>query len=218
MRVSSAERKSQLIQATVHLMRRDGVQRLNLRAIAEEAGASLAAVHYCFDGKDDLLGHAVEHWLRRMVDIPDVTGAASGAGLGGVAERIADSFWNALEESPDDVLAQIELVTWAVREAPRQRLAQSIYARYEATLGQVFAEAAASSGETLTWDAEDLARAFIVVVDGASLQFMAEPSSVRHKEIFRRLLTLLFSDAVSDAAQERLPSEAVEQGWRHADS
>ena len=52
MRVPAAERKDQLIQATVELMRRDGVQRLNLRAIADEAGASLASVHYCFDGQE----------------------------------------------------------------------------------------------------------------------------------------------------------------------
>src|SRR5690606_2231136 len=104
MRVPATERKEQLIRATVELMRRDGVQTLHLRAIAEQAGSSLAAVHYCFEGKDDLLRHAVEYWLRRMVDLPDVEADSESRGLEGAFDRIAVSFWTALEEDPNDVL------------------------------------------------------------------------------------------------------------------
>jgi AcrR family transcriptional regulator len=158
----------------------------------------LATVHYCFDGKDDLLRHAVEHWVRRMVDIPDVTTTVD-QGLAGVVERIAEAFWTALEDNPEDVLAQIELVTWAVREAPRQDLARTIYQRYETALGDIFAQALGGSGQTLTWEPGDVARAFIAILDGSILQFLAEPTSPRHKVMFRRLLSLLLDAALGGA-------------------
>jgi AcrR family transcriptional regulator len=199
-RVSSAERKDQLIRATVELMRTDGVQNLSLRAIAEQAGASLATVHYCFDGKDDLLVNAVEYWLRRMVDVPELDETAISSGVEEVASRIAEAFWTSLEENPNDVLAQIELVTWAVRESPKKRLARRIYQRYEATLGEIFDDALTTSGQTSTWEARDLARAFIFIVDGASLQYMADPSSPRHRALFERMLTVLLNDVVADEA------------------
>jgi AcrR family transcriptional regulator len=206
MRVSSVERKEQLINATIELMRRDGIERLNLRAIADEAGASLATVHYCFDGKDDLLRHAVEHWVRRMVDIPDVTDETAQQGLALVADRIADAFWTALEENPDDVLAQIELVTWAVRESPKQALARTIYQRYETALGDIFADALARSAQASTWEPSDLARAFIAILDGSILQYLAEPTSPSHRVMFRRLLSLLLTAAVPDSAPVMRPS------------
>lgn len=195
MRVPAAVRKEHLIRATIELMRRDGVQRLNLRAIAEEAGASLASVHYCFDGKDDLLQHAVEYWLKRMVEIPDADVEGS-SGLEAAIDRIAVAFWTALEENPNDVLAQIELVTWAVREAPRLDLARSIYRRYEEAVSGVFTKAMADAGQSASWDMGDFARAFIMIVDGASLQYMADPASDRHRRTFHRLLRLTAQDAL----------------------
>lgn len=197
MRISSAERKEQLIKATVALMRSHGVQRLNLRAIAAEAGASLASVHYCFDDKDDLFSHAVEHWLRRMVDIPDISGNTSEPlGLVKTVMRIADVYWTGLVDDPLDVLGQIELVLWAARQAPSDALAQKIYARYMATLGEIFANAVDAAGEKSTWDPEDLARTFIALVDGASLQFIADPTADGHRERFFRALRLVLADAV----------------------
>ena len=198
MHVPATERKDQLIRATVELMRRDGVQRLNLRAIAEEAGASLAAVHYCFDGKDDLLRHAVEYWLQRMVELPEVDTEA-GVGLEAAIDRIAGAFWTALEENPHDVLAQIELVAWSVREAPRLDLAESIYRRYEEALADVFTKALADAGQDVSWDMGDFARAFVMIVDGASLQYMADPGSDRHRRTFHRLLLLSAQDALKQS-------------------
>ena len=45
MRVSSSERKEQLIAATVELMRREGVQSVTMRSIAREANAPVSAQH-----------------------------------------------------------------------------------------------------------------------------------------------------------------------------
>src|SRR5690349_13707187 len=65
-RVSLADRREQLIDATILVMRRDGVRSVTMRAVAAEAKAPLAAVHYCFDAKEALLEAAIRRWLRMM--------------------------------------------------------------------------------------------------------------------------------------------------------
>ena len=212
MRISSAERKQHLIKATVALMRAKGVQSLNLRAIATEAGASLATVYYCFDSKEDLLSNAVEYWLRRMVEIPDTAKTNKGPlGLVKTVLRIAEEYWTNLVNDPQDVLGQIELVLWAVRQSSSDALAKRIYERYMATLGDIFTNAVAVSGETSTWDPQELARAFISLVDGASLQFIADPTATGHRERFFRALLLILADSV-DSDRKGREGELGEEG------
>src|ERR1700716_3308777 len=54
-RVQAKVRREQLIDAAVRVAARDGVASTPPRAIATEAGASLASVHYCFESKQELL-------------------------------------------------------------------------------------------------------------------------------------------------------------------
>ena len=66
MHVPATVRRLQLIEAAVRLMARDGMDGATLRAIAKEAGAPLATVHYCFTDKDELMSAASEHSLKSV--------------------------------------------------------------------------------------------------------------------------------------------------------
>ena len=187
MRIASAERKKQLIAATVELMRRDGIQRLTVRGIAEEAGANLATVSYCFIGKDDLLRHAFDHWLHRMLDVSP-NGSDASQGLTATARRVADAYWKDLEETPADVLAQLEAITWAIREAPQDELARTIYEHSTRELASIFQAALDATGATSTMTAQELASAFLMLIDGASLQYIADPGNPTYRTVFDQLL------------------------------
>lgn len=50
-----AERREQLTQAAMQVMRREGAWALTTRAVAKEAGVPLGSVHYAFDSKMSLL-------------------------------------------------------------------------------------------------------------------------------------------------------------------
>jgi AcrR family transcriptional regulator len=194
MRVPATERRQQLIEAAVQLMARDGVDGANLRAIAKEAGAPLASVHYCFTDKDELMREAVEHWLRSMVgsmaeEVPDQ------AGLRSAMKRIADDYWQALEDDPLNVLAQLELILWAMRGSDHEALARSIYARYEEVLGEIFTRALNSAGEQSSVQVGQLARAFVGIIDAASLQFLADPKSPKPHDLYYLLIDALLSAA-----------------------
>ena len=202
-RISATDRRQQLTDATIELMRRDGVQSVTLRAIAQEANASLATVHYCFTDKDELLRAATERWLKDM--IAHAVQAATDDGLRGAVMGTAHRYWQAIEETPHDVLAQLELVIWAVRNESPNPIAPLIYPGYDVELGQLFRQALENANETCAMGVEALVRAFLVIIDGCSLQFLTQPELSIHRELFFWMMEALLNSAgitsaVSDPA------------------
>ena len=172
-RVSVEDRREQLIDATIQVMRRDGVRSVTMRAVAAEAGASLAAVHYCFEAKEALLEAAIRRWLKIMfTDSIQFPG-----GLRASVRQMVESWWNWLESVPDDVLAQFELALWAVRSEQTRPLAATIYPMYIEEMEAMLADSLKRSGESCQWELERLARAVLAAIDGCSLQFLSDPTS-----------------------------------------
>ncbi|WP_411733407.1 TetR/AcrR family transcriptional regulator [Paeniglutamicibacter sp.] len=186
MRIPANERKEQLIDATIALMQTRGVVALTLRDIAKHAGASLAAVHYCFDDKDELFTAAVERWLKNMMTYAEDVDPSFG--LRSTVNEVARRYWDELEATPSDVLAQIELVVWAARQEGGQELAASIYPGYESGLGALFGKAMETDTHDRLLPPEELARIFIAIIDGCSLQYITQPNLTSHRRLFEFLV------------------------------
>lgn len=193
MRVSSEQRKEQLISATVELMRREGVQSVTIRAIAKEANAPLAAAHYCFSNKEELMEASAEAWFKNLrrfsSEVPERLG------LRQTVEQVAEGYWRALEEDPANILAEIELILWATRNAAVSPLAANIYPAYEAELGHTFSSAAKSSGELCLLDFGTLVRCFLMIFDGAAIQHMTAPGAVDYRAQFFMMVDALLIKA-----------------------
>lgn len=174
-RIPVTDRREQLIDATIQVMRRDGVRSVTMRAVATEANASLAAVHYCFESKNTLLGAAIRRWLRLMIN--DAVNVHVTRGIRSSVQAMLDGYWNAFEATPEDILAQFELALWAVRREKSRDLASTIYPMYIAELKSMLAESLSLGGETCQWDLERLSRALLAVIDGCSLQYLSDPTS-----------------------------------------
>lgn len=54
-----ADRPSQILQAVLALLSRDGISGVSMRAVAREAGVALGLVHYYFDDKTSLIAAAL---------------------------------------------------------------------------------------------------------------------------------------------------------------
>lgn len=193
MRVSAVERKEQLISATVELMRREGVQSVTMRAIAKEANAPLATAHYCFSDKGELMDAAAEAWLKNLNrfsrDVP------VHLGLRKVVEQVAEGYWRSLEEEPTSLLAEIELILWATRNADTSPLASKIYPAYEVELGTMFSSAAQSKGDQCLIGVATLVRSFLMIYDGAALQYMTDPRATDHRAHFFMMVDALLMKA-----------------------
>lgn len=87
-RVKGEARRRQLVDAALGVIERDGVAGLTHRAVAEQAGVSLASTSYHFRGIDDLLMITL---ARATEDLVDVLRAEAGdASLAGLARYLAD--------------------------------------------------------------------------------------------------------------------------------
>lgn len=174
--------------AVIQVMRRDGVQSVTVRVIAAEANASLAAVHYCFADKDDLLDAALDRWLNEMVAGSLVIDADGG--LRACIMGIATAWWKSVEETPLDILAQFDVNVWSIRTGNRTHKGD-IYTRYTMVLGDVFMHAMERAGEQSEMAPVEMARALLVIIDGCSLQYLTHPAAqTGHKELFFRFIEL----------------------------
>ncbi|MGY4544067.1 AcrR family transcriptional regulator [Arthrobacter sp. UYNi723] len=193
MRVSAEDRKEQLISATVELMRREGVQSVTIRAIAKEANAPLATAHYCFSNKEELMEAAAEAWFKNLSrfssDVP------VHLGLRKAVEQVAEGYWRALEEEPESILSEIELILWATRNAAVSPLAGRIYPAYEVELGNMFASAAQNTGEQCLMEFATLVRTFLMIYDGAAIQYMTDPKAADHRAQFFMMIDALLLKA-----------------------
>lgn len=193
MRVSAEERKEQLISATVELMRREGVQSVTIRAIAKEANAPLAAAHYCFNNKDQLMDAAAEAWLKNLSrfssDVP------ASLGLRKAVEKVAEGYWQALEEEPANLLAEIELILWATRNAAVSPLAAKIYPPYVEELGKIFSSAAQNNGDQCLLSFDMLVRSFLIIYDGAVIQYMTDSKAADYRALFFMMIDALLIKA-----------------------
>ena len=174
-------------------MRREGVQSVTMRTIAKEANAPLATAHYCFSNKDELMDAAAEAWLKNLNrfsgDVP------VHLGLRKAVTQVAEGYWRTLEEEPASLLAEIELILWATRNAAVSPLAAKIYPAYEVELGNIFSSAAHIGGDQCLMGFPALVRSFLMIYDGAALQYMTDPKATDHRALFFMMVDALLTKA-----------------------
>jgi AcrR family transcriptional regulator len=73
----SSERQTQILQAAVRVIARDGVRGLRVERLAAEAGVSTALIYYHFKDRGGILRHALDHINERAVRYTDSAPASA---------------------------------------------------------------------------------------------------------------------------------------------
>jgi AcrR family transcriptional regulator len=130
-RVQAKVRREQLIDAAVRVAARDGVAATTTRAVAAEAGASLASVHYCFDSKQELLQEVLISIINELTGdwAPDL---AEGAGVAALVRADLGALWDVVEREPGKQQVTYELTHYALRTEGLEELAHWQYQVYYA--------------------------------------------------------------------------------------
>ncbi|SDW36534.1 transcriptional regulator, TetR family [Arthrobacter sp. cf158] len=186
-RVPAEERRLQFVEAAARVIAQDGLASATTRRIASEADAPLAALHYCFRSKDELL-EEVYNFLSRDYAKALEPVTDPGMGLRHMVGVHARRIWSRMLENPHEQVTTFELLLRRFRvEAEDQPQAllmnRSMYDGWVSSTLELFRGAAEAAGEPVPDNLEDITRLFISGIDGISMQHLADPDEQRSQRL-----------------------------------
>ncbi|WP_309072193.1 TetR family transcriptional regulator [Arthrobacter sp.] len=196
-RVPTAERRLQFVEAAARVIANDGVNAATTRRIAMEAEAPLAALHYCFRNKDELLEEVYNYlsrdYAKTLRPVEDLD-----AGLAHVVRAHAHRVWERMLRLPHEQVTTFELLLRRFRvesddEARALAMNQSMYHGWIVATQELFESAARAAGEEVPTNLELVARLFISGIDGISMQHLADPNPERSRKLVDMLADSIIS-------------------------
>ena len=174
-RVSADERRRQLVAAAFRVIGRDGFAGVTTRRVCAEAGASLAAFHYCFASKQELLAELTTQSMAALLSaqhempLRETVEATLRAGL--------RHYWKTVEDDPNRESVLMALTQHALGDPALDGVAQRQYSAYHATARKSLQRIATGFGVTWAMPVEDVARMLVVVTDGVTLAWLVDRDS-----------------------------------------
>jgi DNA-binding transcriptional regulator YbjK len=158
-------RREQLIEATIALLRRSGADGVTSRAIAAEAEAPLASIHYTFGSLDDLVITAFERLIDE-VSVRIADGIDVAAGYGPCIIAVMDRVAGLLDDERYGVLLRDLNPT-------SDKRVEALEERYYRLAHDLIDAVASARGREPAVPRPQLARLIMAAIDGVVLQFAA---------------------------------------------
>lgn len=170
-RHSAAERRTQLVEAAITLMTREGVRAATTRAVVAEAGTSLSVFHYAFDSKEALLEEVVRALVGRTATLAANAIAAAVAAASPVDRVQAGllAYFAHVRAHPAEHMLTYEVTQHCLRDPELSDVARHQYEHYASTITALIRSVVL--GQDV--DVPVVARYLAVVVDGATADWLA---------------------------------------------
>lgn len=166
--VPAEVRRQQFIEAAVTVIAREGVDGATTRRIAEVAGAPLAALHYVFQTKENLLWAVFEE-LGELLRADFESMEQHSQSLAVEARQLLLSMVAWGIKHPDYSRAQLEIWLWGERN--NREIASDAYSKFIGAWKDIFRGLRGSLPEE---DLESFTRVFTAIIDGLSMQLVTE--------------------------------------------
>ena len=171
--VPTEVRRQQFIEAAITVIARDGVDGATTRRIADEAGAPLATLHYCFQTKENLLWATFER-LAELVRINVEQVTAPGQSTAAMATHLIEEAVRWGLGNPAANRAQVEILLWAQRND--RDFAVRVYDLFiESWKGYL----AGAKNPLPDDELESLVRVVVAMLDGLCLQLFTHGDEKR---------------------------------------
>lgn len=181
--VDHDERREEIAEAAWRVLEREGLSGTDLRGIAREAGFTTGVITHYFGGKSDLMvfafGLVVDRSTARM---------AEACGRAGLLEALAQML-PLDEERRRETRVWLELMGASLTDPG---LARELRQRYRQARETMFPVFRAAVGEAVREDLDELGDELLAVVDGLTVDALADPERYppeRQLELLRRSLT-----------------------------
>ena len=170
-RVPVGERRRQLVAAAFRVIGREGFAAATTRRVCAEAGAPLAAFHYCFDSKQALLVELTEQTLAELVDV-QTEGIVVGEDVAASLRATLREYWATVEADPNRESVLMALTQHALADPKLAGVAEAQYVAYHRTARTVLETIADACGVTWSLPSDQLSRMLIVITDGVTLAWL----------------------------------------------
>jgi DNA-binding transcriptional regulator YbjK len=183
------KRRTEILEATLRLLAREGAAPLTMRAVAAEANVPLTATTYYFESKDELILEAWRlHAEREAARVSRATEAiASRLSPPEVADRMARFVHDGLGPARESLLAEFELLVQAARQPELEELTRVWHQAIREQVREILAAAGSPQPELD-------ARLVVAITAGLEVDNLGAADAMsldELRELFRRLLGAL---------------------------
>lgn len=189
---TATDRRSEILEAAIRVLARDGLAQASTRKLAAEAGINQATLLYYVGSKDKLLLAVLREMMRQTQEIA-VAAASEDMSL---REAIASSlraFWQHVEATPELQVMQYELTLYALRNPDASWLAREQYRGYCEVVEGVLRAACERQGIVCAVPADALARFIVGGLDGLILQFVSDQNTTRARYDLEALIAAVIA-------------------------
>ena len=211
-----ADRRTEILEAAIRVLARDGIAQASTRKLAAEAGINQATLLYYVGSKDELLLAVLREMMRQTREIAI---AAATEHVLPLREAIANSvraYWHHVEASPELQVMQYELTLYALRNPESAWLAREQYSGYCAVVEGVLRATCEEQETTCAVSYDALARFIVGGLDGLILQFVSDQSIPRARRDLDLLIAAVIALAEGAAPVETLAQREIRSEETHA--
>ncbi len=206
---ANTDRKTEILEAAIRLLARDGIAQASTRRLAAEVGINQATLLYHIGSKDELLLAVLREMMRQTREIAVVAAIESPAPLRKAITNSLRAFWSHVETTPELQVMQYELTLYALRNPDAAWLAREQYSGYCAVVEGILRTACESQGTACAIPYDALARFIVGGLDGLILQFVSDRNTERARYDLELLIAAVIALAEGTAPLEQQnPSEA----------
>jgi AcrR family transcriptional regulator len=192
--LSYEERRRSLIDAAVEVLVAEGLAKTTTRRVAEQAGAAIGTLHYCFRNKEELMQAVIEKGASTFGSAFE--GIDPDEGVEATIRASVAAYWRWARDNPGLNMALQELLVWTIRTHERN---DELYATVRApfggdVLGDNLARAAKADGITTAIPIDEVVRFICDHFDGIMYDFAVsgdEAASERQAEILADAMCVL---------------------------
>lgn len=186
-RVSTQQRRRDLVAAALDLLVEEGAAALTARRIAERAGAPLGTVHYAFRDLDELHQLAAAELLNQVNTA--LAGVRTEAGVRVAVEDLLTAWWRWVRESEGAALAFAETLVALIRSGT----AAATWAAAHALVLALLARAAEHDAQPSRIPLPQLANLVLMTADGLGLVHLARGEARQTPRDLKAMITALQS-------------------------
>ncbi len=182
-----------LLEATLEVVRREGVASATSRQIATEAGVNLQAITYHFGSKDELVAQALVRAVRAWVEPAQLALRDAAQDPAGHLLQAVVALQGALSDASQHVPAYIEALALVPRRPEFKEQITAMFAELRRDLATTIEELR-EAGLVAAWvDPVAMAALIVAAADGVAIHLAVAPDAFDPDDVLAQVVALLLA-------------------------